>query len=113
MKIKLNKKGWEVRLLSEDEMIEHFKKTSRDEENMGFLFGCCDKINQQILICKSLHVEARISTLKHELTHAWLWSYGRCDDEFSEEDLCDVVSAINDDITALTNKLEKFIKEGV
>lgn len=40
-----------------------------------------------------------IKTLKHELTHAWLYEYGHNqndDKTFTYEDVCEIVASIND-----------------
>ena len=40
-----------------------------------------------------------IKTLKHELTHVWLYEYGHRQDEekkFDYEDICEIVASSND-----------------
>ena len=48
-----------------------------------------------------------IKTLKHELTHVWLYEYGHNqndDKTFTYEDVCEVVASINDFINEIINK---------
>lgn len=44
-------------------------------------------------------------TLKHELTHCWLYMYGHNQDEkqFTNEDVCEIVASINDFINEILN----------
>lgn len=45
----------------------------------------------------------RIRTLKHELTHVWLWEYGhnQQEKEFNHEDVCEIVASSNDFINTI------------
>lgn len=53
--------------------------------------------------------EQQIKTLKHELTHCFIWSYGMYNVEgYNEEFICDLVSASNDFINEV---VEKYIKQ--
>lgn len=48
-----------------------------------------------------------IKTLKHELTHVWLYEYGHNqndDKTFSYEDVCEVVASSNDFINEIVDK---------
>ena len=41
--------------------------------------------------------DQKIKTLKHELTHCYIWNYGLYNvPHFNEEMVCDLVSSIND-----------------
>lgn len=47
-----------------------------------------------------------IRTLKHELTHAWLWEYGhnQHEKEFNAEDICEIVASSNDFINEVAGQ---------
>ena len=48
-----------------------------------------------------------IKTLKHELTHVWLYEYGHNQNEdktFTYEDVCEVVASINDFINEIVQE---------
>lgn len=47
-----------------------------------------------------------IKTLKHELTHVWLYEYGhnQVEKEFNCEDVCEIVASCNDFINKVVNK---------
>ena len=55
-----------------------------------------------------------IRTLKHELTHVWLWEYGHNqhedDKKYSYEDICEIVANSNSFINEVVEKYKKEIK---
>jgi Zn-dependent peptidase ImmA (M78 family) len=55
-----------------------------------------------------------IRTLKHELTHVWLWEYGHNQHEegkkYSYEDVCEIVANSNDFINEIVDKYKKEVK---
>lgn len=53
-----------------------------------------------------------IKTLKHELTHVWLYEYGHNqndDKTFSYEDVCEVVASSNDFINEIVDRYQKEV----
>lgn len=50
-----------------------------------------------------------VKTLKHELTHVWLYEYGHNQDEkeFNNEDVCEIVASSNDFIN---EAIEQYIQ---
>lgn len=64
--------------------------------------------NQKILL---LEDQANIvKTLKHELTHVWLYEYGHPQNDESTylfEDVCEIVSSSNDFINNIVEKYSK------
>ena len=44
-----------------------------------------------------------LRTLKHELTHVWLWEYGhnQHDRQFTNEDVCEIVASSNNFINSI------------
>ena len=50
-----------------------------------------------------------VKTLKHELTHVWLYEYGhnQHEKEFNFEDICEIVASSNDFINEIIEKLKK------
>lgn len=47
-----------------------------------------------------------VKTLKHELTHVWLYEYGHNQEEkeFNNEDVCEIVASSNDFINEIVNQ---------
>ena len=69
-------------------------------------FGVCDNYNKIIYIDETLETNAKKRTLKHELTHAFITTYLlERKDNYTEEDLCELVSIYGEDIIKLYNKI--------
>ena len=51
-------------------------------------------------------------TLKHELTHCWLYMYGHNQDDkrFTNEDVCEIVASINSFINDIVDKYIRIIE---
>lgn len=51
-----------------------------------------------------------IKTLKHELTHAWLYEYGhnQSEKEFDCEDICEIVASSNDFINEIVRQYSNY-----
>lgn len=98
MKFKINNRTWSIDEKSQSEIksIQNQRKAN-EEENIKSLstryYGItyCDIM--QIYIDKDLPVERKKSTLIHELTHCYIDSYiTHSEQEYSEEDVADIVS---------------------
>jgi Zn-dependent peptidase ImmA (M78 family) len=98
MKFKINNRTWSIEEKSQSEIksIQNQRKAN-EEENIKSLstryYGItyCDIM--QIYIDKDLPVERKKSTLIHELTHCYIDSYiTHSEQEYSEEDVADIVS---------------------
>ena len=70
------------------------------------LIGLTDYKNQKIFLLKSLSNEQKLLTLKHELTHAFLWAYGfgPIVHKLSNETVCDFVAIYSKEINNLAEK---------
>lgn len=84
---------------TEYEIIE--KEKLENEEDVGLT----DYQKKQVLL-KKLDRDFMIRTLKHELTHVWLYEYGHNQDEkeFNNEDVCEIVACSNDFINEVVEK---------
>lgn len=94
MKIKCNNVRYEI--------IE--KEQLDNKEDVGYT----DYQNRQIIL-KKLDKDFMVKTLKHELTHVWLYEYGHNQDEkeFNNEDVCEIVASSNDFIN---EAIEQYIQ---
>jgi hypothetical protein len=94
MKFKINNTEWTIEEV--------------DEATINNEMKCDGTLGVTIMLLKD---QANITkTLKHELTHVWLYEYGHNqndDKTFSYEDVCEVVASINDFI----NEIVKQYKE--
>lgn len=74
-----------------------------------YVFGYTDYSNHEIWINQEMCYEQQIKTLKHELSHCFIWCYGLYNViEYNEEFICDLVSASHDFINEV---VEKYIKQ--
>ena len=77
----------------------------------GVILGHTDYIKQTISLLKSLSNEQKINTLRHELTHAYLWAFGFSSmyEEVSLEVVCDFVGIYSEDIVRIANEYMKEV----
>jgi len=88
--VKIKRLNWEVH--AED------PKTSREKD---FEVGDCGDtlfIKKKIYINSTMEDDLVYETIKHELVHAYLFSYGMGQIKFDEEVVCDFVSTYGDSI---------------
>ena len=96
-KFKINNTEWTIKEVSEAEINNEMKN--------DFTMGVTIYKTQEILLLEN-QVNL-IKTLKHELTHVWLYEYGhRQDDEkkFDYEDICEIVASSNDFINEIVEQ---------
>jgi len=94
MKIKINGTEWTIKIVDE--------ATINNEMKADGTLGCTIYKTQEILLLKD---QANIiKTLKHELTHVWLYEYGHSGNDnatYNCEDICEIVASINDFINKI------------
>lgn len=104
MKFKINNTEWLIEEVDE--------ATINNEMKSDGTLGVTIYRTQTIMLLKD---QANITkTLKHELTHVWLYEYGHNqndDKTFSYEDVCEVVASSNDFINEVVNKYSKIEEE--
>jgi len=96
MKFEINNTIWIIEDVDEATINNEMK-------NDGTL-GVTIYKSQKILLLKD---QANIvKTLKHELTHVWLYEYGhnQSEKEFNCEDVCEIVASSNDFINSIVDK---------
>lgn len=88
MKFKINNTEWEIKEVDEATMNNEMK----EDDTLGVTFI---RKHEIWLVNNNANM---IRTLKHELTHAWLWEYGhnQHEKEFNSEDVCEIVASSND-----------------
>lgn len=101
MKFKINNTEWTIELVDE--------ATINNEMKSDGTLGVAIYKTQTIMLLKD---QANIiKTLKHELTHVWLYEYGHNqndDKTFSYEDVCEIVASSNDFINEI---VKQYIEE--
>lgn len=97
MKFKINNTEWTIEEVDE--------ATINNEMKSDGTLGVTIYKTQTIMLLKD---QANIiKTLKHELTHAWLYEYGHNQNEdktFTYEDVCEVVASSNDFINEIVEQ---------
>lgn len=95
MKFEINKDLWEIEEIKADQLKEMYEKQM--EEKAYYVFGVTQKSKHKIYINKDLCEAQKIKTLKHELTHCYIWEYGLYNVmNINEEVICDIVACSND-----------------
>lgn len=94
MKFKINNTEWTIKEVDE--------ATINNEMKQDGTLGVTIYKTQEILLLKN---QANIiKTLKHELTHVWLYEYGHNQDDektYTYEDVCEIVASSNDFINEI------------
>lgn len=102
MQIKINNALWTIKIVDEA-VINNIMKT---DGSMGLTIY---KTQEILLLNEQANI---IKTLKHELTHAWLYEYGHMDREsYSQEDVCEIVSSCNEFINDVVNRYKEVNNE--
>lgn len=100
-KFKINNTEWSIE--------EADEATINNEMKADGTLGITIYKTQKIMLLKD---QANIiKTLKHELTHVWLYEYGHNQNDektFAYEDVCEIVASINDFINEI---VQKYLKQ--
>ena len=102
-KFKINNTEWTIKEVSEAEINNEMKN--------DYTMGVTIYKSQEILLLEN---QANlIKTLKHELTHVWLYEYGHRHDEEKKldyEDICEIVASSNDFINNVVEQYKKQVE---
>lgn len=101
MEFEINGSVWKIKEISQEEM-----QYDKGEEGT-YTHGITIYSENTIYINKTSPEKER--TLKHELTHCWLYMYGHCqeDKEFTNEDVCEIVASSNNFINEIVEKFRE------
>lgn len=103
MKFKINYDEWEIKEKDKNELKELYENDM--QEKAYYVFGVTVKSEHIIYINKDMCEEQKIRTLKHELTHCYIWEYGLYNVmDISEEVICDIVASSNDFINEVVEQ---------
>lgn len=104
----INNDRWTIEEKNKDELKELYEQEAL--EKVSYVFGVTIKSKHIIYINKDMCKEQKIKSLKHELTHCYIWEYGLYNVlDINEEVICDIVSCSNDFINEV---VDKYIKQG-
>ena len=106
MKFTINYDEWQIEEKSKNELKELYEKET--QEKTYFVFGVTIKSAHIIYINKDMCEEQKIKTLKHELTHCYIWEFGLYNViDINEEVICDIVASSNDFINEIIEQYKK------
>lgn len=93
MEFEIDTDLWKIKLKSANELLAKLNKNLPENEKYVYGFGLCNYPIHEIWINKECCKEQQIKTLKHELTHVFIWYSGLYNaPSFTEEMVCDIVS---------------------
>ena len=109
MEFSINNDKWTIEEKEKNELRKMYEEET--EEKSYFVFGVTQKWKHIIYINKDMCKEQKIKTLKHELTHCYIWEYGLYNVmDINEEVICDIVASSNDFINDIVNKYLKEVE---
>ena len=101
--IYINTLLWQVREEANDVIKIDAEEYGQDDTE--FYCGVCLYPIQTIEINEALCEDQKIRTLKHELVHAWLFSWGMRRDSYTEEEICEFFANNSTNIELLTEAI--------
>ncbi len=101
MTFKMNNRTWEIKEVSQDEMIDISKKCNSYSDG-DYVYGITVYTYQKVYICKDICEEQKRKTLMHELTHVYIQCFMEEVQQFDEEILCNISSCSHDMIHSIT-----------
>ena len=102
MEFRINNDEWVIKQQDKQTLID---KYNSENEECNFVFGVTLYAKHEIWINREMCFDQQIKTLKHELTHCYIWNYGLYNvPHYNEEMVCDLVSSINDFINEVVNE---------
>lgn len=111
MKFILNNDIWKIKEVDSQKLLQKYNEEF--DSDSTFCFGVTLYPKHEIWINNNMCQEQKIKTLKHELTHAYIWEYGLYNaPNFTEEMVCDLVAACSDIIGEIAANYEIY-KRGI
>lgn len=108
----IQKNIWKLCFRDREEMTRLYYENRIPDEDAR-INGMTDYINSTIYIDKELDGFLLLKTLRHELTHIYLWETGQQDRIFNEEEVCDFMSVAAPAICKTTDEIMLRLKEGL
>lgn len=108
----ISKNIWKLCFRDKDEMTRIFYENKTPDDNAR-INGITEFVTSTVYIDKNLDGFLLVKTLRHELTHIYLWETGQQDRVFNEEELCDVMSVAAPVICKSVDEIILRLKEGL
>lgn len=106
-KFRINGEEWTIDVIDKERLRTQkrvlcasvYKEFNED----AFYTGYSDLLQHNIVLNSYLCEEELANTLRHELTHCWLYAMGFNNDMYEEEEICDFMPALSKFINIVVN----------
>ena len=103
-------KYWKVEIIEEKYLLEEYHKR---QPGAYACMGLTFYKEHKIWIAKELCEDEKLRTLKHELTHCYIWEAGLYNvPNFNEEMVCDLVACSNDFVNEVVKQFKDEVLNG-
>lgn len=103
---------WKLCFRNREEMTKLYYENRTPEEGTR-IHGLTEYINSTVYVDKDLDGFLLAKTLRHELTHIYLWETGQQDRVMNEEEICDFMSVAAPIINKTADEIILRLKEGL
>lgn len=107
-----SKNIWKLCFRNKDEMNRIYYENKAPEDNSR-IHGITEYVTSTIYLDKDLDGFLLAKTLRHELTHIYLWETGQQDRTMTEEEQCDFMSVAAPIICKCADEIMLRLKEGL
>lgn len=108
----ISKNIWTLCFRNEKEMNDIFYEGKTPEDGAR-LHGITEYITSTIYIDKDLDGFLLGKALRHELMHVYLWETGQQGREYTEEEICDLMSVASPSINKCADEIMLRLREGL
>ena len=110
MRFEINNDEWEIFIVPSESIKKRYNEDNNADST--FVFGLTIYPEHAIWINDTMCLAEQIKTLRHELTHCYIWSYGLYNaPHYTEEMVCDIVAASHGIIDRIVNEFVKDFLE--
>lgn len=111
MEFEINSMTYTITENTLEEIRDTYNKDMPEKKKSnGYFFGVTDFKHNKILLNEDICEEMKIKTLKHELTHIWIFNTANNYTSYTEEDICNIVSDSNKFIDDIVKKYINYKK---
>jgi hypothetical protein len=103
---------WKLCFRDRDEMNKIYYESKTPDDNAR-IHGITEYITQTIYVDKELDGFLLGKVLRHELMHVYLWETGQQGREYTEEEICDLMSVASPAINKCADTLMLRLREGL
>lgn len=108
MKFEIDDDIWKILLKDKEEMLKKLNENRPEDDLYTYGFGACLYPEHEIWINKESCIDQQVRTLRHELTHCWIWYSGLYNaPHYTEEMVCDMVANSYNFINNIVNKFKE------